>query len=335
VGGSVRYARFRISSTANMTPTGAYSDGEIEDYPVTVSATPRVFARVMLDGPFFSQVNQYPQDLSKKYMVISPDWQNPLKTRTSDPFGTLSSLPMSVSAVRDKIFNATGEEIIDFVEVQLRAAKNSPSVGYGVGYVDTSGYIYDLNGDPGIQVNVPVGSYYIVIYNQNHLPAQSASAVDLANLTGYGSYSQYFDFTRKSNVNNQDASLPVQNDGVKLVKKYYMSGGQTTPTEYIVQVPDELNPGQMRDLYALWPGNAAGAGGWELDLSFNSNSTIPRIVYSEEANPIRPESGTYPYFGRLDVTMNGRVIYSQEMNKMRASSGSIAQVPLPLRTTNP
>lgn len=269
-------------------------------------------------------------------MVISSDWQTPFFARTTDPFGTLTSLPMTVPAVRNKIFNASGEEIIDFVEVQLRTAKDSPTVGYGVGYVDTSGYVYDLYGDPGIQVDAPMGSYYLVIYNQNHLPVQSANTVNLANLTGYGSYSQYFDFTRKSYVLNQNPTVPVQNDGVKLVKKFYLEPGNTTPTEYIVQVPDELNPGQMRDLYALWPGNAAGAGGWEYDLDENVNSKLPRIVYSEEANGgIRANSGTFPYYGRLDVTMNGRVIYSQEMNKLRMSSGSISQVDLPLRKTNP
>ncbi len=38
--GATRYARFRISSTANMTPIAGYADGEIEDYAVTVTALP-------------------------------------------------------------------------------------------------------------------------------------------------------------------------------------------------------------------------------------------------------------------------------------------------------
>ncbi len=240
----------------------------------------KVFAKVWLEGPYSTATHQMVRTSGYKAILdtLKRDWLT--KFLTSDV-----STPITTA-----VPNA-----MDFVLVYLRnAASGGSPAATALGVIGTNGFLYDLNGDPGVSMNIPNGDYYIVVLHHNHLAVQSATAVNTATLTGNVA-GEYFDFTVLANCYQKPSGS--NNEPVKMLE----SG-----------------------VYGQFAGNAASSIGSE------TGAAMPIIVYSLDGVPIQQGSGDDPKYTRADTNLNGVVVYALDFVPVQMNSGLACEVPMPI-----
>lgn len=286
------YARFRISDVliaGGMTPTHGYENGEIEDYQIALRY-PRatVFAKVFLEGAYDANIQKMVQKSGYRAILdtLRRDW-------------TTKFLTQDVSIPLNKVPN-----IVDFILIALRSSATSTMEEMAIGFVTTDGYLYGLDGEPGIRFNADGGNYYIVIMHQNHLAIQTANAVDIRLLSGYQP-GQFIDLTVLDNI-------------------YQKPPGSSNNEPIKAMLPDGSG------IHAMFAGNAHNAGGWESAIP-SSGPTIPKIVYAIDAIPIQEDSGQIPQYTRSDTDLSGVTILALDFIFVQQNSGIASEVPTPLK----
>ncbi|MEM1271712.1 MAG: SGNH/GDSL hydrolase family protein, partial [Bacteroidota bacterium] len=83
-------------------------------------------------------------------------------------------------------------DLVDWVVVQLKSSVFSAPVASRAAFVKRDGTVVDLDGESPVAFTAAPGTYYVAVAHRNHLPAVSATLVDLS--SGSGAY----DFTTAS-----------------------------------------------------------------------------------------------------------------------------------------
>ncbi len=176
-------ARYRFSSVLGLSYTGLASDGEVEDYEITIEGDVDIYLKVLLEGPF-----------------VGPDMTVTLNT--------LGILPLSQPYNSDPsaVWYYTGGEnvpsipnadITDWVLVEFRDAPSAAQAtratmtGMQAAFVKKDGSVVGLDGMSPLKFNgIFQNNLYVVIWHRNHLGVLSATPLAL---TGINQYS--YDFT--------------------------------------------------------------------------------------------------------------------------------------------
>jgi hypothetical protein len=248
--------------------------------PAAPSAIARIYVKVWLEGPYDAASNTMVRTAAYKAILdtLKRDWNT--KFLTGDITAPITTV----------VPNA-----LDFILVYMRSTGSGVNpVAQNIGILATNGFLYDLNGDPGISMNVRNGDYHIILLHRNHLAVQSNGAVNTATLTG-NNPGQYWDFTDIANCYH--ATGWINNEPVKLLEE---------------------------NVYGLFAGNAAGAIGHE------PGAAIPKVVYSLDMAPIQAESGDNPKYTRADTNMNGIVVQALDASPIQLNSGIATEAPMPI-----
>jgi len=149
---------------------GSTDDASIEFVIVTQGTLPTALnAKVALEGPRNSSTTgTIMNTLNNGYIA------------TTSPFDGV------VAAI-------VPNNVVDWVQVQLRATVNGPVVTSASAFLLNDGRIVALNGSSQVQFDanaIPAGNYYVVVRSRNHLDVQSAVTTQLT----AGTSTQY-DFT--------------------------------------------------------------------------------------------------------------------------------------------
>ncbi|MBN2356654.1 hypothetical protein JXO59_11125 [candidate division KSB1 bacterium] len=256
---------------------------------------PRIYAKAFLEGNW--DIVSAAQTTPVYKMYWYQDFQNVLATQLTDPYGVLTTPISQLPTLQN--------HIIDWVNVRLRSTVNGAYVANAVGFIDEFGYVYDVDGDAGIPVNVAPGSYWIVLSHHNHLPVQSNEVVDTESLTGYGTGDNYWDFTQLSNCYHNPGLLEPAERHL-----YKLGGSGVVPIE--------------PPIYGLFGGNTDDEGGnwWEY------TDRLAVIIAGEDRNSPQNESGQLQHYTRADVNLNGYVISGEDRNLPQNNSGIATNVPL-------
>lgn len=110
--GGASYARFRISSSGGLAPTGLAGDGEIEDYRVEIQTLPRSSASVIDDPNVPGQkVLVVVGTNANDVLVLEPRPLNRMQVRVQNTGQTLGTFPFS-SFSRIMVFGLAGNDQI-------------------------------------------------------------------------------------------------------------------------------------------------------------------------------------------------------------------------------
>ncbi len=306
-----------------------------------------VYARIMLEGPW--DISGDPNDTGTYKMKRNAEYIANLKL--TNPGETPFYLTYFPTPVRVTVPNPTpwevrdqnsGYKLLDWVEVHVRADDppgkpygDGPSLGSNVGFVDVDGYLLGEDGTPGIPIpGVQNGNYYIVVYNQNHLPVQSwniynpdsTGTFDTSIMTGYpGSPTPgYWDFTKKDNCYHNNLQLPEANrhEGVTQLFK-------VNPVPPFQPVPINF--------YALFAGNTALYIGSEWGIP-NTGINLVRVVWGDDPAPIFTQTSLDPppsasKYGRSDCNFSGHTNWGTDVAFVFRNNPRVSQAPFPLRLT--
>jgi len=126
--------------------------------PVVVeNAGLKLTAKVFLEGPYNGVTRE--MEVNLDLPLTSPYAEDPM---------TVSSMP---------------EDIVDWVLVQLRDAKNGSAIASKSGLLQKGGKIVSENGSTYIELKAPSGDYYVVVKHRNHLSVMSNDLYSLNSTT--------------------------------------------------------------------------------------------------------------------------------------------------------
>lgn len=244
----------------------------------------RIYAKLWLEGTYSTATDKMSQKVNFKALLdtLKRDWT--VGYLTSDVTTPLTTaLPT----------------VVDFIHVMIRSTATGTMVAEAKGLVNTDGYLYALDGTPGVPINATPQDYYLVVMNHNHLPVMSNRAVMPSEMTGYPT--AFWDFTNISNCYPKPNPY-TYNEPVKQI--------DTSPVTY-----------------GLWGGNAAGNGGWESNIT---GTNIPKLVFATDRVGVRNANGIQAYL-RGDVNMDGVGVYATDIVLVRQNNGSATEVPFPVK----
>jgi hypothetical protein len=163
-----------------------------------------VYAKVFLQGAY---VGNQIMRTSLRDLPSPANPYLPLTSPYSEAPKTVTSLPSAVT---------------DWIVVSLRSTANGTDISPTSAFVRNDGALVTESGNPGVNISVPVGSYFIVIRHRNHLAVMSRLAVDLAGLSPTNPY----DFTTLSapGVQNNKYYYDFENGAVQFNDNYWAMG---------------------------------------------------------------------------------------------------------------
>jgi len=285
------------SSSSPITANGAQVPGGITSLWIAVhdvmSDIYRIYAKVWLEGSYSASANKMVQ--KQIYSLPDPGSGYPyaiLDTLKRD--WTVGFLTQDVTTP----LTTALPSVVDLVHVMVRSTASGSMLAEGKGLVNTDGYLYGLDGTPGVPLNINSQNYYIVILHHNHLPVMSNRAVQPSEMTGYPA--AYWDFTVLNNC------YPKPNPWIN-----------NEPLKQIDSSPVT---------YGLWGGNAGDEGGWERGIT----SDIPVVVYADDEPPIRAINFLERY-ARGDTDMNGIGVWADDVTLIYLNNFYGTEVPFPLK----
>ena len=230
--------------------------------------------KVFLDGPYFADGDSMSTILSQKNYI-------PLTSPYPQDQRTVDSIP---------------DGVVDWVLLELRSsAAGGDTIGYRSAFLKSNGMVVGDNGiSEFVDVDVPPGSYYIVVRHRNHLSIMSQNPVSL----------------------DDNSSIPSLYDFTVSASKYFGSGGAK-----------ELEPG----VWGMWAGDINGDGVIKYNLADNDRALILQRIGGSNVNSIvegyYPEDLNFDGEVKYNLSNNDRAIILLNIGGSDLNATKITQVP--------
>ena len=214
------YARFRVSSTGGLAPTGAAANGEVEDYAVTLANPPLGFIGVVDDPENPGNGLLIVRGTNNFYetITVAPTAGQPGKVTASvSPGATLPNIDLT-SFNRIVIFGEAG-----FDQITINSAITKPSVIYGDAGFDT------INGGGGNDIIYGGPDYDTLNGNGGDDTFYSDGGTDNVN-GGAGTDTVVRVGSGTFNLSNSTASDATGSASLNSVEKALLIGGANADT---------------------------------------------------------------------------------------------------------